>query len=302
MNPDTTIAALVEHQHGMVSRSQALKEGLTSEQIDHCAERRLLVRIHEGVYRHAAVPLTWKGRLMAAVLSAGDDAAASHRSAGRLGGLHDVPLYRPEITVPGTALPIHGGIFVHRTNLLSALDVTVVKGIPCTTAPRTCLDLGAVLPYELVEPIVQDAVIRKIVNHQDLMAVLERVGGRGRRGTAALRAVVHGALPDERIESELERLLIALFPPGHGFTLQYEMTCADGRRVRLDAARPEFKIAVEANGHRWHGTAKQMRKDMARRRSIQASGWELWEYGWSDTVETPDVVRAELAEIVRRCS
>jgi very-short-patch-repair endonuclease len=213
----------------------------------------------------------------------------------------DVPPFRPEITVPTLDLPIHAGIHVHRTNLLAAADIVVVDHIPCTAPPRTCLDLGAVLPYELVEPIVQDAVIRKLVTHAELLAVLERVGGRGRRGTAALRAVVHGALPDERIESELERLLIALLPPGHGFTLQYEMTCVDGRRVRLDAARPEYKIAVEANGHRWHATAEQMRKDMARRRSIQASGYELWEYGWSDVVETPALVQSELAALVQRC-
>ena len=302
MNPDTTIAALVRDQHGMVSRSQALGEGLTSEQLDHCHERTLLVRVHEGVYRHAAVPLTWKGRLMAAVLAGGNGACASHRSAGRLRGFHDVPLYRPEITVPTMDLPLHAGIHVHRTNYLPPLDRDVVDGIPCSSAPRTCLDLGAVLPYELVEPIVQDAVIRKIVTHGDLMAVLERVGGRGRRGTAPLRAVVHGALPDERIESELERRLLALFPQGHGFELQHEMTCVDGRRVRLDTANPRFKVAIEANGHRWHATTKQVRKDMARRRSIQATGWELWEYGWSDVVETPDVVRAQIAEIVRRCS
>jgi hypothetical protein len=301
MHPDKAIAALVKDQHGMVSRSQALKEGLTWEQIHRRRETGILLDVFPGVYRHAAVPLTWQGRVMGAVLVGGDGAAASHRSAARIEAFHDVPPSRPEITVSTLDLPIHSGIHVHRTNLLAAADVVVVDRIRCTAPPRTCLDLGAVLPYELVEPIVQDAVIRKLVTHQDLLAVLERVGGRGRRGTAALRAIVHGALPDEHIESELERLLLALFPPDHGFTLQYEMTCSDGRRVRLDAARPDFKIAVEANGHRWHSTAKQMNKDMARRRSIQASGWELWEYGWADTVETPDVVRAELAALVARC-
>jgi hypothetical protein len=300
MDPDTTIAALARDQHGMVSRSQALKEGLTWEQVHHRRERGLLVDMFEGVYRHAAVPLTWKGRLMAAVLAAGDGAYASHRSSGRLVGFRDVPLYRPELTVVSLDHPDRSGIRIHRTNLLLPADVTVVDGIPCIAAPRTCLDLGGVLPYEIVEPIVQDAVIRKIVKHEALFAVLERVGGRGRRGTTALRAVVRGGLPDEKIESELERRLLALFPRDHGFELQYEMVCADGRRVRIDAARPDLKIAVEAIGYRWHATAKKVREGLARRRSIQASGWEVWEYGWADVVETPDIVRAELAKLVAR--
>jgi hypothetical protein len=300
MHPDTTIAVLVEGQHGMVSRSQALREGLTWEHLRHRREAGVLVDVFEGVYRHAAVPLTWKGRLMAAVLAAGDDGAASHRSAGRLLGYRDVPLYRPEITVAALDHPARAGIHVHRTNLLAPCDVTLVDGIRCVSGPRTCLDLGAVLPYELVEAIVQDAVIRKLVSHEDLLAVLERVGGRGRRGTAPLRSLVRYALPDERIESELERLLLALFPPNHGFELQYELTCANGRRVRLDAARPDIRVAVEANGHRWHARAKDMCRDMERRRAIQASGWELWEYGWSDCVESPAVTRAEIDALVRR--
>src|SRR3954465_7276351 len=122
MNPDTTIAALVADQHGMVSRSQALKEGLTPDQFDHQIERGLLAKMHEGVYRHAAVSLKWHGRVMAAVLAAGDG-AASHRTSARLEGFRDVPLYRPELTVVTTDLPLHAGIHVHRTNLLLPIDI-----------------------------------------------------------------------------------------------------------------------------------------------------------------------------------
>lgn len=298
--PEAVLAGLASGQHGIVTRSQALGAGVSRHAIDIRLSDSRLRLMHEGVYIHPAVALTWKGRLMAAVLASGVGAVASHRSAARLRNNREVPVWRPEITVPTLDHPDRGGVQIHRTNLLGPLDVSIVDGIPCTTEPRTLLDLGGVLPYEIVEPIVQDAVIRKLVTREELFAVLERVGGRGRRGTAALRAVVCSALPDERLESELERLLLALFPPNHGFELQYEMTCVDGRRVRLDAARPEIKVAVEANGHRWHATSKQLRKDMARRRSITASGYELWEYGWSDVVETPAIVRSEVAALAAR--
>jgi hypothetical protein len=175
-----------------------------------------------------------------------------------------------------------------------------VNGIPVTTIPRTLLDLGAVVPYEVVEHATQDAIIRKLVEPGSLVAVLERVGGRGRRGTAALRSVVRHALPDEKLQSMLELKLLALIqrlgvePPEP----QHELVCADGRRVRLDFAWPALRIAVEADGHRWHSTSAQLRRDLARSRSIQASGYAHHRYGWADVVETPMLTVDELRQIL----
>ena len=296
--PEAALARLVRDQHGHVTRSQALGAGVSRHAIDLRLLDNRLIQVHEGVYRHAAVPATWLGRTMAAVLAAGPGAVASHRTAARLHDYRDIPRWRPEVTVADTTPRCHSGIHVHRTNLLDPLDVTTVQGVPSTTHARTLLDLGAVAPFGVVECAVQDAVIRDLITHAQLFAVLDRVGGRGRRGTGPLRAIVRHALPDEKLESELERLMLALFPPNHGFELQYELTCVDGRRVRLDTARPDLKLAVEANGRRWHSTAKDVRRDMERRRSIKASGWDLWEYGWSDVVETPGLVTAQVAALI----
>lgn len=297
--PDMVLARLAAGQHGIVSRSQALAEGLTD---NHLHRRRggLLVPMHEGVFRHAAVPLTWRGRIHGAVLATGPEAVASHRSAARLEGLDGVPLWRPEVTSSDPDPTVRRGVTVHRTTLLDARDRTTVDGIPVTTIPRTLLDLGAVVPYGVVEHATQDAIIRKLVEPASLVAVLERVGGRGRRGTAALRSVVRHAIPDEKLQSMLELKLLALIhrlaiePP----ELQYELVCIDGRRVRLDFAWPALRIAVEADGHRWHSTSAQLRHDLARSRSIQASGYAHHRYGWADTVESPVATLDELRRIL----
>ena len=297
-NPDITVARLAADGHGMIIRSQALDTGLTADEYRERKESGLLVPVHRGITRHAAVPLTWQGRLAAAVLAGGAGAVASHRSAGRLHDLRGIPRWRPEVTVTGSDLPRASGIHFHRTNLLSELDRTTVDGIPCTSLARTLLDLGAVLPYEMVELAAQDAVIRRLVTPAQLVSVLERVGGRGRRGTAPLRAAVDGALPDDRIESELERVLWLLLPPNHGLTFQLELTCSDGRRVRLDSGCPVRRISIEANGRRWHATARDVRRDMERRRSIQATGWSHYEFGWSDATELAAATRADLARLL----
>jgi len=190
------------------------------------------------------------------------------------------------------------GVTIHRTNRLDPPDRTIVDGMPVTSLPRTLLDLGAVLPYEIVEQAAHDAVIRKLVTFESLVAVVDRLGGRGRRGVGVLRAVLLGAALDERLESELERRLVALAPKSPHIELQHRMTCVDGRVVRLDVARRDRRIAVEGNGDRWHTTPKDARRDRERRRSIQASGWDHYEYGWSEVTETPELVRAELAVLL----
>jgi hypothetical protein len=284
---------------GVVTRSQALDAGLTQRQIDHFVERDLVRRLYHGVYLHRAVSLTKEGRLVAAACAAGDGAVISHRSAARLHGIDGVPTWRIELTVPRTSLPLRGGIEVHRTNFLPAADRTLVGKVPVTTVARTLLDLGAVVPFEIVEQAVSDAVIRKFVTHAQLFSILERTGRRGRRGTATLRAVLDHALPSERSESELERRLLALAPPVPGLVLQHEVVAPSGRRYRLDMALPDRTIAVEANGHRWHGTAKAMRADMQRRRDLAAMGWSHYEYGWFDVVDNGAATRSELWALLR---
>ena len=287
-----------------MAHGQLQDEGLTARQVTRRAADGVLVRAHRGTYRHAAAPASWKTRLHAAVLACGDGALASHRSAARLLGLRDVPLFRPELTVVGTAMPRHTGMKVHRAKTVDPLDRTEVDGIPVTGASLTLLNLGAVVPFEIVELAAQDAVIRNAVSHLDLVCVVERAGGRGKPGTAALRAIVDGVLPSEvlesRLEVDLQKLVRAMAIPEPEW--QYPFVCVDGRIVRLDAAWPAVKVAAETDGRRWHATKKAFEADMARRRSIMASGWALYTFGHTDVRQRPQLVRTTLERAVGRLS
>lgn len=232
---ETALAVLAASRHGIVLRAKARQAGLSAREIDQRMRRELLVRMHEGVYRHAAAPSTPSGRLLAAVLASGDQAVASHRSAARLHALRGTPRWRPEVTVARTRLPRHAGIIVHRTNLLEPVDVTRSTASRSPPWPAPLLDLGAVVPFELVERATQDAIIRQLVSAVELICVLERVGTRGRRGTAALRATVRAGTAPKGIESHLElgflRLIKACSLPTP--VLQHQIVVDDGRRFRL---------------------------------------------------------------------
>lgn len=292
---EIVLARSAASQHGLVVRTAARRLGVTAREIDRRVDDGLLIHLHEGVYQHAAAPLTPKGRMSAAVLACGAGAVASHRSAAWLHDLRGVPRWRSEITVGRTRLPRHLGMALHRTDQLEPVDVTSVDRIPVTTVARTLLDLGAVVPFEVVELAAQDAMIRDLVSGLDLICVLERVGKRGRRGTAALRAVVRGSLPPEGIESPLELDLLQLIescpvPPP---VLQHEIVIA-GRRYRLDVAWPHRMVIAEADGRRWHSTRQEFERDLQRSRAIVGAGWRHYRYGWADVHQRPMTVRTEL--------
>jgi len=272
---------------GLVRRQDAAAMGVSDRELDHLVALGLLLVVHTGVYRHAAVPFDGRGRLLATVWGAGALAVASHRSAAWLWELRDVPRWRPEVTVAGRTRRSPTRATVHRTDRLEPADITSCEGIPVTTVPRTLLDLGAVTGVPVVGQATQDAVIRGLVEPEALLCVLERVGGRGRRGTAALRAVVETASLDARLESRLEQELLEILlrceVPAP--VPQHELRCVDGRLVRLDFAWPEQRVAVEADGRRWHATTADFESDRARGNSITASGWALYRFGWSDVRE-----------------
>ncbi|MDQ3305813.1 MAG: hypothetical protein M3535_07505 [Actinomycetota bacterium] len=298
---DTALASTVAPQHGSISAAQAHHLGLSSREIKGRLESDLLVPVHRGVYRHVAVQSDAMARLHAAVLACGTGAVASHRSAARLHQLRDVPFWRPEVTVPGPRLPRHRRITLHRTDLLEpSLDVTTFERIPVTTLARTLLDLGAVVPFEVVELAAQDAIISDRLSDIDLICMLERVGRRGRRGTAALRAVVRASLPPEGIDSRLELALLRLVEscPVPRPVLQHEIVVAGGKRFRLDEAWPDLRIAIEADGRRWHSTRRDFERDLARVRAITAAGWRHYRYGWTDVHQRAGFVRAEITSVV----
>jgi len=236
---------------------------------------------------------------MAALLAGGDGAALSHRAAAVLHGMA-VRRTRPEILVTHSRQVALDDVTVHRSRRIDEIDVAVVRGFRATARPRTLLELGAVLRGEPYVEVVQDAVIRKLVTVESLVAVLDRLGTRGRTGTGPLREALLGGFVDPTIESKLELLLAKITEGVHGPkpVRQYELRCVDGRIVRFDVAWPAIQLGVDADGLRWHGSATQARRTRERARSIERSSWSHLVYGWGECHDTPDAVRREIEQTV----
>lgn len=290
------IAWFTGRQHGVVARWQLIHTGARRHAIDDRVRRGELIPLHRGVFRLRGAPVTREMHWHAATLAVGAEGLLSRRAAAALHRLDGIRRIRPEVTGPYSRLPILDRVDVHRSRNLTPRDVTAVDGIRVTSVARTLLDCCAVLPFDTVEQATHDAVIRKKVKRTDLWVVLDRVGGRGVEGTVMFREIAAGDATDATIQSRLELVLKRIIDRAQVPTpvRQHPLTCADGRNVVLDNAWPDLLVAVEANGLRWHGTAKQLRETQARSRSIQNSGYLHIPYGWADCHETVPAVITEI--------
>jgi very-short-patch-repair endonuclease len=292
--PDAVIAAVAARQHGLLTLHQAREAGFGKHQVERRLATRRWTRRAPAVFQITGSPDTDRSRVMAATLTAGPRALASHRTAAWLHGLVN-HVGVPEVVVDSSYRTDCGGLRAHRVRQVDEVDRCRVDHIPTTGIPLTLLHLGAVWPFERVESVTHDALIRKRLTASDLAFLLERMGRRGRDGTASLRAIVRQSVPDARLESELERRLLDLIRVA-GLPqplLQYELATPVGP-VRLDFAWPEIRLAPEADGRRWHADAQQVRHDNRRSNAIQAAGWAHLRYGWDAVVGHAAQTSAEL--------
>src|SRR5205807_1777024 len=114
--------------------------------------------VHPGVYRLPGAPVTWKQKVMAAVLAAGPGAVASHKTAAALWGLAGFPPREVEVTLP------HGKYRpgCHQSRSLERVDVTTIDGIPVTRVARTLVDLAGAVSDARLEDAIDDALCRRL--------------------------------------------------------------------------------------------------------------------------------------------
>lgn len=145
--------------------------------------------LHEvlpGVYRLSGAPSSWLQRLTAALLWAGPNSCASHRSAAALLGLDGFDEDIVELTTT-RSLKTRPGVVVHRVGRLWDYDMMLKGPFMLTTPARTLLDLGAVATADGIELALEDALRRKLTTLSALRWELRTRGGQGKPGTVVLK-------------------------------------------------------------------------------------------------------------------
>jgi very-short-patch-repair endonuclease len=298
LNVDRRIAALALRQHGLITFRQLQRLGLSRRAVQYRVETGRLHRIHVGVFAVGHAAITARGVLLAAVMSCGSEAALSHVHAGLVFELFppwiEVDPTPTHVSVPlGSGKGRRAGLVVHRAPL-PAVDMRVEDGIPVTSPCRTLLDLGSMLDARGLERAVDQAIGDRRTTVRSLHDILERYPHR--RGAAALRRLLAVAERFDTVSrSELEDAFLGLVR-GAGLP-QPSLNFRVGR-MRIDAAWPSARVAVELDGHRWHRTRHRQETDRAREASLRRLGWFPIRYSHRQVFDQPGVVIADLAPII----
>lgn len=297
---DRRCATVMNSQHGLIRRSQAVALGLSPRLIDYYVSHGLWRRLHPGVYCDPAAPTTWLQSLMAAVLWAGPKAVASHRAAAVLWELDGFVPGTVEITTSRQLK--RRGVAVRRAELAGG-DTGVRQGIPTTTIQRTLLDLATILTRARTEEVLDCALSRRLASIDSIWWHLNRLGTRGRAGSLALRGMLIDRMGSNRQAESLSETRFHRLMAQNGMSFvqkQYVVRDNGGFVARLDAAVPELKFGVEILSWRWHSSKEARQKDARRLNQLERLGWTILQFWYEDVTADPQYVVAEVQATLAR--
>ena len=288
---DAAIAERAAQQLGLITVQQAHELGATRPMLRSRIRGRRLARLSPKVLRVAGAPSSWRQQVLAAVLEAGPGAVASHRTAAALWRFDGAVRGVVEVTVPRGRRPRRVEGTLHTAHQLLGVDVDSRPLIPRTTPTRTLLDCAAVVPYAVLESMVDSSMRDGLVRDSYIRWRISQLPGR--RGVRDIERILGPAGPSKRAQSWLERRALRVFaaagiPPPR---VQVQMGKRGGP-YRVDFIWEEAGLVVEVLGHRTHSVRRALQSDAERRTRLELAGWVVREFTYEDVVERPDHVAA----------
>lgn len=285
--------------HGLVRRSDLVSLGATETEIQRRLGAGRLELVQRGVYYLDCVPATWKSQVLAAVMAAGPDALASHRTAGLLWGFDAVYGRIIELTVPFNEEPEPEGAVVHRTRRPNAVEV--LNGIPITSPEKTILDLASILGDKALSKAARSAIRLGLSTPEKMDQVVAMYGGRGVKGTRRTRRVIRMVADDHSGSvAELDLKDIILDAPVPAPIQQLRVRLPDGSNAYPDFSWPDRIRIIEVDGFGAHGSPEQFEKDLRRQNALMDLGWEIRRFTATEIREDPRRVRDEVVRFVNK--
>lgn len=233
---------------------------------------------------------------MAAVLACGPDAVLSHRSAVALWGIRDQSSRAIEVTAPAKSRSC-GGIQRHFA-LLLADEVTVERGIPATTVPRTIFDLAAVSSVDVVENALRQSEYLRLHDRLSLPELLERYPRRA--GSKRIReCLLRRRQAPGHARSWLEERFLP-FLRGERLPLPQLNAWLEvgGKRYQVDCLWSRQRVVVELDGFAAHGTRVAFREDRARDRRLRVAGYGVTRVAREQLEDEAEALAADLRALL----
>lgn len=273
-------------REGPFTIAEAEAAGVSRGQLRGSAWRRVC----PGWYCWTGYRLTETARLIPIARGLPEGFAFAGLIAARLHDL-DVPLDgRPEVIVPAPTATSERVAAIVRREQLDRSDVVIRKGLPVTSALRTCFDLAGRLALPDAVVVVDQALAAGLV---DLAALQEFVTERaGANGVVKARRAI--SLAEPRSESPMEtrlRLLLELSGLPRPQT-QVDLFSPNRQLVaRVDLFYPEPGLAIEYDGENHRD---RLVEDNRRQNRLLEIGVRLLRYTAPDLRSRSKVVVAEV--------
>jgi hypothetical protein len=253
-------------------------------------------KIHRNVYAPADIELDARSRAIAAWLWSGRRATLVGLSAAAMLGSRWLPADAPA-ELARLRSPSPQGIVVHSGDIADD-ELTRVGVIRCTTAARTCYDLGRRLPEDT-------GVIRidALLNHTAVgVAAVAAIADRypGARGIRRLRRVLD--LVDPGAESPQEtRVRMLLVRAGLPRPVTQIPVCNEWGRVvrRIDMGWPERMVGVEYDGEQHWSDPVSHSSDIDRLEFLAARGWTIVRVSARHLRQEPNTVVARVQHALK---
>lgn len=294
---------LAEQQHGVVTRAQLRRRGLTKGAIDSLGRRGDWVTLPRGVLIRRGAPRTLYQRVLVALLTADPQSFLSHESALWLWEVretlawpvHVVTLKRHRIQEPGP-------VVVHRVRAIPQGWSTRRSGIPVVRPELAALHAFATMSEVRAERVVDRMWANGLLSGASITALVAQLGERGRNGTAALRRYLEprGAdfvPPATGLESRLNEILQEM-----GLEVRRQVDLGDevAWGGRVDFLIAGTNVVVEAQSQRFHASLADRGADRVRRDRLEAAGFVVVEVWDSAVFAQPNEVRKVIRNALQR--
>jgi very-short-patch-repair endonuclease len=284
---------LAEEQHGVVSIKQLRDLGYSDGSFRHALDTGRLHPVVHGVYAVGNPGISLHGECLAAVLSCGDGALLSHRSAAWLWGLTS-RFTRPIEVTAASPRETRRLIRVHSAAALAPQDRAAQESISVTAVPRTSLDFAAVDPTYLGQALDNARRLGLL----DMLAMDDLISrSKGFRGVARLRTALEIHRSAAFTRSGLERSFLKLVrrtrlpqPSMNLFVEGYE----------LDAYWSTERFAVELDTYDYHGDPRSFEEDRIRQESLKLAGIEMVRITGNRMDREPESIARRLRRLLER--
>lgn len=237
--------------------------------------------------------------MLAAVLSCGSGTVVSHGTAAVLLGLWENEPRDIHVIAPIEAGRKIAGIRRRHVPPPLRHEAWTRDAIPCTSPARTIVDLAGGVRERALRDTIEQAAVLRMLDVSEIDAILT---GPRRRGSPLLRLVLEDwrrYSPDTRLRSRLEAKLLPLLSQRNVPIPQ----CNEILEVGLDSFEIDFlwrpqRLAVEADGGRYHDNPAAQSRDRHRDHVLAAAGFRVVRLRWEDLQERPQATVGRIARLL----